>query len=54
MRAFHKGKGLSESSQAPLLQLMTETTTGFKRIKGYCRRGRLSRTKRELQLLSLV
>ncbi|MBW4681426.1 MAG: class A beta-lactamase, subclass A2 [Microcoleus vaginatus WJT46-NPBG5] len=34
LRAFHEGKGLSKSSQAVLLQLMTETTTGSKRIKG--------------------
>lgn len=34
LRAFHEGEGLSESSQALLLQLMTETTTGLKRIKG--------------------
>ncbi|MEG4595166.1 class A beta-lactamase [Microcoleus sp. F8_C2] len=34
LRAFHEGKGLSKSSQALLLQLMTETTTGAKRIKG--------------------
>jgi len=34
LRAFHEGKGLSQSSQALLLQLMTETTTGPKRIKG--------------------
>ncbi|MEG5160395.1 class A beta-lactamase, subclass A2 [Microcoleus sp. AT3-A2] len=34
LRAFHEGKGLSKSSRALLLQLMTETTTGPKRIKG--------------------
>jgi beta-lactamase class A len=34
LRAFDEGKGLSKSSQALLLQLMTETTTGPKRIKG--------------------
>lgn len=34
LRDFHEGKGLSKSSQALLLQLMTETTTGPKRIKG--------------------
>jgi beta-lactamase class A len=34
LRAFHERKGLSKSSQALLLQLMTETTTGPKRIKG--------------------
>ena len=34
LRAFHKGEGLSESSQALLLQWMTEATTGPKRIKG--------------------
>ncbi len=34
LRAFHEGKGLSKSSQALLLQLMTDTTTGPKRIKG--------------------
>jgi beta-lactamase class A len=34
LRVFDEGKGLSKSSQALLLQLMTETTTGPKRIKG--------------------
>lgn len=34
LRAFHERKVLSESSQTLLLQLMTETTTGPKRIKG--------------------
>jgi beta-lactamase class A len=34
LRVFHEGKELSKSSQALLLQLMTETTTGPKRIKG--------------------
>ncbi len=34
LRALHEGEGLSESSQALLLQLMTETTTGLKRLKG--------------------
>ena len=34
LAALHKGKGLSESSQALLLQWMTETSTGLKRIKG--------------------
>lgn len=34
LRAFHEGKGLSKSSQALLRQLMTETSTGLKRIKG--------------------
>ncbi|GAB4228389.1 MAG: class A beta-lactamase [Elainellaceae cyanobacterium] len=34
LRALHEGQGLSESSQALLLQLMTETSTGLKRIKG--------------------
>jgi beta-lactamase class A len=34
LRAFHQGKGLSESSQALLRRLMTETPTGIKRIKG--------------------
>ena len=34
LRAFYEGKGLSKSSQALLLQLMTQTTTGPKRIKG--------------------
>ena len=33
LRAFHEGKGLSKSSQALLLQLMTETSTGLKRIR---------------------
>lgn len=34
LRTLHEGRGLSESSQALLLQLMTETATGLKRIKG--------------------
>jgi len=34
LRALYEGEGLSESSQALLLQWMTETTTGPKRIKG--------------------
>jgi beta-lactamase class A len=34
LRALHEGQGLSKSSQALLLQLMTQTTTGPKRIKG--------------------
>ena len=34
LRAFHEAKGLSKSSQALLRQLMTETSTGLKRIKG--------------------
>lgn len=34
LRKFHEGKGLSASSQALLRQLMTETPTGFNRIKG--------------------
>jgi beta-lactamase class A len=34
LRALHEGRGLSESSQALLLRLMTETSTGLKRIKG--------------------
>ncbi len=34
LRALHEGQGLSESSQALLLQLMTETPTGLQRIKG--------------------
>jgi beta-lactamase class A len=34
LRAFHEGKGLSKFSQSLLLQLMTQTTTGPKRIKG--------------------
>lgn len=34
LRAFHEGKGLSNSSQVLLRRLMTETTTGTKRIKG--------------------
>ena len=34
LRALHAGKGLSEARQALLLQWMTETTTGPKRIKG--------------------
>jgi beta-lactamase class A len=34
LRALHEGQGLSESSQALLLRLMTETPTGPNRIKG--------------------
>lgn len=34
LRALHERQGLSESSQALLLQWMTETSTGPKRIKG--------------------
>ena len=34
LRAFHEGKGLSNASQVLLRRLMTETTTGLKRIKG--------------------
>ncbi|HEY9879261.1 MAG TPA: class A beta-lactamase, subclass A2 [Leptolyngbyaceae cyanobacterium] len=34
LRAFHEGDGLSESSQALLMQWMTETTTGPNRIRG--------------------
>lgn len=34
LRTFHEKKGLSESSQTLLLQLITETATGLKRIKG--------------------
>lgn len=34
LRALHEGRGLSESSQALLLRLMTETPTGLRRIKG--------------------
>jgi beta-lactamase class A len=34
LRALHEGQGLSESSQALLLQLMAQTSTGPKRIKG--------------------
>jgi beta-lactamase class A len=34
LRAFQEGQGLSESSQALLLQLMTETPTGLNRLKG--------------------
>ncbi len=34
LRAFHEARGLSESSQSLLLQWMTETPTGSKRIKG--------------------
>ncbi len=39
LRALHEGQGLSESSQALLLRLMTETTTGLKRIKGLLPKG---------------
>lgn len=34
LRAFHEGRGLSDSSQAVLRQWMTETSTGPNRIKG--------------------
>jgi beta-lactamase class A len=34
LRVFHEGRGLSESGHALLRQLMTETPTGRKRIKG--------------------
>jgi beta-lactamase class A len=34
LRALQEGQGLSESSQALLLRLMTETPTGLQRIKG--------------------
>jgi beta-lactamase class A len=34
LRALREGQGLSESSQALLLQLMIETPTGLQRIKG--------------------
>ncbi|MBD0344364.1 MAG: class A beta-lactamase, subclass A2 [Coleofasciculus sp. Co-bin14] len=34
LRALQEGRGLSESSKALLLQLMTQTPTGLKRIKG--------------------
>lgn len=34
LRAFHEGRGLSDSSQAALRQWMTETSTGSNRIKG--------------------
>jgi beta-lactamase class A len=34
LRTLHEGRGLSKSSQALLLQWMTETQTGLKRIKG--------------------
>ncbi|WP_199320450.1 class A beta-lactamase, subclass A2 [Leptolyngbya sp. FACHB-261] len=34
LRALQEGQGLSDSSQALLLRLMTETPTGLRRIKG--------------------
>lgn len=34
LRSLHEGQGLSASSQALLLRLMTETPTGLQRIKG--------------------
>jgi beta-lactamase class A len=34
LRALHEGQGLSESSQALLRKLMTQTPTGLQRIKG--------------------
>lgn len=39
LRAFHEGRGLSESSQALLRQWMTETSTGPNRIKGLLPQG---------------
>jgi beta-lactamase class A len=39
LRLFHEGQGLSESSQALLRRLMTETPTGLKRIKGMLPKG---------------
>lgn len=39
LRAFHKGRGLSASSQASLRQWMTETSTGPNRIKGLLPKG---------------
>jgi beta-lactamase class A len=51
LRAFHEGKGLSKSSQALLLQLMTETTTGPSALRDCCLMGRLWLTKRVLRLL---
>jgi beta-lactamase class A len=35
LRALHEGQGLSESSQALLRKLMTQTPTGLQRIKGF-------------------
>lgn len=34
LRALHESRGLSPRSHALLMQLMTETTTGLKRLKG--------------------
>lgn len=34
LRALHEGRGLSQSSRALLLRLMTQTSTGPRRIKG--------------------
>jgi beta-lactamase class A len=34
LRALHEGRGLSEPSREVLLQLMTQTPTGLRRIKG--------------------
>lgn len=34
LRTLHEGRGLSKSSQTLLLKLMTEASTGLKRIKG--------------------
>lgn len=39
LRALHEGRGLSASSQALLRQLMMETSTGLKRIKGTLPKG---------------
>jgi beta-lactamase class A len=39
LRAFHEGRGLSESSQSLLQRLMTETPTGLKRIKDMLPKG---------------
>lgn len=41
LRALYEGRGLSESSQALLLKLMTETPTGLKRIKALLPNGTL-------------
>lgn len=39
LKALHQGRGLSTSSRALLLQLMTETPTGPRRIKGRLPKG---------------
>ena len=39
LRALHEGRGLSEESRAFLLKILTETTTGPRRLKGLLPKG---------------